>query len=516
MVFAIIGSVLLLFGVLGIFTGAAPWLLGAHFALGLGALAYAGLTSMKELRQVFGRGSSRRGLRSGSNALTQTLAVAAILGFTAYIVGQRPVRWDWTEAGVHTLTQATRDVLEQIPEDRPVEVYAFVGAGGGESVRRVLGMYEYASDRFRATYHDPMRRPQLAERFEVDRQGVLIVCGGPCETATGTVRVTEASEQELTRAVRSVLSERKKLYFVTGHGEGTPDDVESSGAARAAMFLGDENIEVAPLLLAQEAEVPADASAVIVVGPSYAFFERETQALDRYLRGGGSLMLLLDPIVSSGLEEPLLGWGIEVGADVIVDETIDLFAGPRLGVQAVVSSYGDHASTEKMEGLATVFRLARSVRPTPEAAGDSVILLQTGERAWAESEVEAFSRSETRVQFDPSQDVAGPVPLGVARVFPVEGADADPDAEGRLIVIGDADFARNGFVGSAANADLLINMVHWLTGEEQFITIDRKLPRASMALLTSGQVATFRYLALFGLPELILLIAIVNWWRRRD
>ncbi|MBW2415786.1 MAG: ABC transporter, partial [Deltaproteobacteria bacterium] len=94
--------------------------------------------------------------------------------------------------------------------------------------------------------------------------------------------------------------------------------------------------------------------------------------------------------------------------------------------------------------------------------------------------------------------------------------DADPDAEGRLIVIGDADFARNGFVGSAANADLLINMVHWLTGEEQFITIDRKLPRASMALLTSGQVATFRYLALFGLPELILLIAIVNWWRRRD
>jgi len=514
LVFAIIGSVLVLFGVLGIFTGAAPWLLGVHFALGLACLVYVGLTGMGELRQALARDSARRGLRFGGNALTQTIAVAAILGFAAYIVNQRPVRWDWTEAGVHTLTQATRDLLEKIPADSPVEVYAFVGAGAGEPVRRVLGMYEYASDRFTSAYHDPMRRPQLAERFDVDREGVLIVCGGPCETARGTVRVVEPTEQELTRAVRSVISERKKLYFVTGHGEGAPEDIEAGGTARAALFLDDENIEVAPLLLAQEAEVPADASAVIVVGPSHAFFERETQALERYLRGGGSLMLLLDPIVTSGLEDTLLGWGVEVGANVIVDETIDLFAGPRLGVQAVVSSYGEHPSTEKMQGLASVFRLARSVRPSPETEGEAVILLQTGERAWAESDVAEFSKSETRVQFDASDDMAGPVPLGVARSLPVEGG-GDGD-EARLIVIGDADFARNGFVGSAANADLLINMINWLTGEEQFITIERKLPRASTTLLSSGQVATFRYLALFGLPELILLIAIVNWWRRRD
>ena len=511
MVYAIFGVVLVLFGVLGIFTGAALWLVGAHFAFGLAGLAYASITSMADLREAFGRDSARRGLRFGGNALTQAVAVTAILGFSAYLIEQNPVRWDWTESGVHTLTTATRNVLAQIPETTPIEVYAFVGAGSSEATRRALDLYAYESERFSAVYHDPMRRPALAERFEVDREGVLIVCAGPCDEATGTVRVVEPSEQELTRAVRSVISDRKKVYFLSGHGEGGIDDEEAAGASRAALFLRDENVEVAPLLLAQEADVPEDASAVVIAGPSYTLFERELQALDRYLRGGGGVLVGVDPIVSSGLEESLKGWGVDLGDNVIVDETIDLFAGPRLGVQSVVSSYGDHPSTEKMEGLATVFRLARSVRPADGETG-AVVLLKTGARAWAESDVAEFQKAQPRVKLDEA-DIAGPVSLAVAKSFPVGEAGED---EGRLVVVGDADFVRNGFVGTAANADLLLNLVHWLTGEEQFITINRKLPRPSSVLLSRTQVATFRYIALFGLPEAVLLLGILSWWRRRD
>ena len=101
-------------------------------------------------------------------------------------------------------------------------------------------------------------------------------------------------------------------------------------------------------------------------------------------------------------------------------------------------------------------------------------------------------------------------------LVPALAGHVELELVGRLVVVGDADFARNGSVGSAANADLLINLVNWLTGEERFITIERKLPRASSALLTTTQVATFRYLALFGLPEVVLLLGILSWWRRRD
>jgi ABC-type uncharacterized transport system involved in gliding motility auxiliary subunit len=509
-IFALLGSVLLLFGVLAIFTGSQLWIATAHFAVGAGLLIYAALTSMGELRAALGRDSARRGLREGGNALTQLVAITVILGCGAYLANRYPVRWDWTEAGVHTLTQSTRDVLAQIPAETGIEVLAFLSAGSGAEARRALDTYAYESERFQVAYHDPIRRPELAQRFDVERDGVLIVCNGPCDEARGTVRVVEPSEQELTSAVRSVISERQKVYFVSGHGEAGLADEEARGASRAALFLKDENVETAELLLAQEGDVPADASAVLVAGPSYGLFERELEALDRYLRGGGSLMVLVDPLVASGLEETLLAWGVEIGNDVIVDETVDLFAGPRLGIQAVVATYGAHPATEKMDGLVTMFRFARSVRPAE--GSDAVELLTTGPRSWAESDVAQFQEAEPRVKPDPETDIPGPVSIGVARTFPVDGSED----EGRLVVIGDADFARNGFIGSAANADLLINLVNWLTGQEQFITVERKLPRPSTTLLSSAQVATFRYLALFGLPEAVLLLGIWSWWRRRE
>ena len=83
------------------------------------------------------------------------------------------------------------------------------------------------------------------------------------------------------------------------------------------------------------------------------------------------------------------------------------------------------------------------------------------------------------------------------------------------MVIGDSDFARNRYVSEFYNADLFLNAVNWLVGEESFITIDRKLPRASMTRLTAEEFQTFRYLSLFVAPELILLIGIAIWWRRR-
>ena len=66
------------------------------------------------------------------------------------------------------------------------------------------------------------------------------------------------------------------------------------------------------------------------------------------------------------------------------------------------------------------------------------------------------------------------------------------------------------------NADFFLNIANWLVGEEGFITIDRKTPRASMAQMTRQQFATFQYVSLFFLPEAILLAGIISWWRRRS
>src|SRR5262249_3272466 len=77
------------------------------------------------------------------------------------------------------------------------------------------------------------------------------------------------------------------------------------------------------------------------------------------------------------------------------------------------------------------------------------------------------------------------------------------------------DFMRNRYVTQVYNGDLFLNAAGWLTGSEEFATIDRKRPRVTMADLTQAQFANFRFMALFLLPEAILMLGIVNWWRRK-
>ena len=76
---------------------------------------------------------------------------------------------------------------------------------------------------------------------------------------------------------------------------------------------------------------------VIIAGPTSNFIEPEIEILRRYLDGGGRLFLLLDPslapaggLVETGLERLVAEFGIEVGADIVVDPANPLpFFGPE-------------------------------------------------------------------------------------------------------------------------------------------------------------------------------------------
>jgi ABC-type uncharacterized transport system involved in gliding motility auxiliary subunit len=514
--FAIFGVVLILFGLVALFLGTPFWAAG-QFALGLVCVVIAAVSGVGQFQEIWRRDATRRGLKYGGNAALQTLLIGFILVVVAFISVRHPKHWDWTESRMHSLTAGSVEVLEQIPEDVQVEILGFYVQGGQATGRQVLELYGYESDRVKVKIYDPNRRPDLAQRFEIRTDGVLIVCKGSCESASGSVRVPEADEAALTKAIRSVISERKTVYFLSGHGEGDIEDQEARGYSRVKLALEDENIAAKSLLLANQENVPEDADGVVVVGPDHSLLERELDALDRYLRGGGGVLVMADPIVVSNLEDQVRDWGVQLGADIIIDQQIQLFAGPQLGVQPVATAYGAHPITEDLatRRSPTLFQLARSVSAAESTDTDQVVeLVKTGQASWAETDINAFV-SEGRVGLDPDSDRQGPVAIAAAAEVK---ADAEADAEapvGRLVVIGDADFASNRYVAEFFNVDLFLNSVDWIVGEEAFMSIERKRPRASTVIMTAGQVETFQFLAIFILPELVLLLGILNWWVRR-
>ena len=108
-------------------------------------------------------------------------------------------------------------------------------------------------------------------------------------------RTTSNSEQELTNAlIKAVEGEERAVYFVQGHGERDPDGDDRDGYRAVRDALGRDNFRVETVVLAQTGEVPADATVLVVAGPSTDLFPAEADLLRDYLAGGGKLLLMLD------------------------------------------------------------------------------------------------------------------------------------------------------------------------------------------------------------------------------
>jgi ABC-type uncharacterized transport system involved in gliding motility auxiliary subunit len=98
-------------------------------------------------------------------------------------------------------------------------------------------------------------------------------------------------------------------------------------------------------------------------------------------------------------------------------------------------------------------------------------------------------------------------PLAVAAAATVDGKSASADQKppkARLVVVGDSDFASNLAFNAQGNRDFTLNILAWLAGEENVISIRPKDARNSPVFLT----ATQGYV-LFWLPVVVLPIAMI-------
>jgi len=481
------------------------WIWG-NLVIGVLLLGVAVATSFDSIRERISSGEGRRVGKFGTSALLTTLLGVAILGMLAFLSVRYNEKWDWSAEKVHTLTQQSLGLLEGL--DRDVVVTAFFAETDAPAVRELLERYSDASPRLSLRFVDPNANPALIAELAIDEEklarGLIQV-----ESAGQTIDVTEISESGITNTLLKLTSGgEKRLYFVQGHNErpieGEPG-AGKEGMTRVAAALRNETYQVDELLLAAMGEVPEDASAVVLAGPTRPYLEQEHGALERYLERGGALLVMLDPRANTDLYEDLERWGIRVGDDVIVDQSLALFG---RATSPFAGSYGQHPITDELREP-TLFHMARSVELAPGASDSLETIVMTGDASWAERDLAAW-RETGRAAYD-ERDLMGPVPVAVAGT-----PTLDSDGAGRIVVFGDSDFASNEFLDGFRNQDLLLNSVNWLVGDVEQISLRPHLARASRFQMTQEQFQRIQVLSLFVIPEAIAVLGVVVWWWRRN
>jgi ABC-type uncharacterized transport system involved in gliding motility auxiliary subunit len=66
-----------------------------------------------------------------------------------------------------------------------------------------------------------------------------------------------------------------------------------------------------------------------------------------------------------------------------------------------------------------------------------------------------------------------------------------------------------------ANSDLFLNMMSWLSSDEDLISIRPKEPEDRRLMVSAAQMNSLLITNVFGIPILILGFGIFVWWRRR-
>jgi ABC-type uncharacterized transport system involved in gliding motility auxiliary subunit len=502
------------------------WIIG-NLAFGALLLAAATFMSFDAIVERLRSGEGRRAGKYGSSAIVSAVLGLVILGFLGYLAERHSHRFDVSESGVHTLSQQTTSILEGLEET--LSITAFFAESEAPPIRDLLDRYAFVSDQVELRFVDPNAVPGLVDELELSTDDLARGVVHFSLASGGSTNLSEFSESEITNSiVKLVRSTDAKIYFLTGHNERriapdpgaespVPEDPDSYGYAAAALM--NETYEIEPLLLAASGEVPEDASALVIAGPTRPMLEAEIAALRRYVERGGAVFLAIDPRAQTNLYVLLEEWGIELGDDVIADLTLAVFG---QATTPIATEYdGAHPITSLMREP-SVFPVARSVGLASDTAGAFSILVKTGEESWAERDLEGW-RASGRAEYGPG-DVEGPVAVAVAGVPPRPNQVADDQPEdgaeevgpmGRIVVFGDSDFATNENLDAVRNRDLFVNSINWLAGHVEQISVRPNVSRASSFQMSQDEFRRIQYLSLFVLPEAIAVLGVVMWWLRR-
>lgn len=475
----------------------------AHVVVGLGLLVtWAVLNAGR-----FGELVRGRALRAFAETGTTALLVGAVVIGVNLIASLYPKQFDLTRDGLYSLSEQTQSLLTDLPI--PVTAKVFQQGGRLPEAEDLLKQYTYAQPQFGYEIVDPDRRPDLAERYEIRQNGTVIL-----EAGGRTQKVTTLDEAAVTNGLVELLAGQSvTIGFVEDHGERASADESAGGLGLFAVWLAEANYKTRVVSLIEAGRVPDDIDVLVLAGSQKALLPGEVAAIEDWMRNGGALVALADR-GRQGAAALLAPIGARLGEDVVIDEMQQLFSGPALGTQFLVTDHGTHPFTADFNGR-TLWLEACSldVAQAPSEVEWSPII-RSSPVSWGERDlVRLFEQQEAE---QGAGDTPGPVLVGAMfRGWPGATTAAEGAQEPRGFVACDSDWLSTRVISQVHNRDFALGLIGHLAGQSARIEIGPKTRGMSRIEMTRDEMVNVFYLTVLIGPELLLLTGLTVWWRRR-
>ncbi len=443
-----------------------------------------------------------RQTRYGAFAAVYVVVILVVVVAANWLADHHNKTVDVTSNKQFTLSGETTKVAGSLKRD--VTIYYFGRSDAFDQARDMLDRYKNLSPKIKVEYVDPDKKPDVARVEGARAMGDIIVDNGEKkETAKGL------TEEELTGAlVRASKSGAKTVCFVNGSGEHTLAETGRDGYSTLKDALEKNNYKTDTISLIEKPEVPKACAVVVVGGPKHDYLQPAIDALKTFVNGGGRAIFGFDAVLNlpeqkmgdtPGLAALVAEWGITPNGDVI----LDLGSASRLFGQLspVVGSYEQHPIVRVMSDNATVFPLSRSLEVKSPA-----------EKLFS-STADSFSLTNPKLpikEADLATAKKGPFTLGAVSTV------GTGSAQGRVVVVGSSSWMANNILAAPiGNRDLALNMMNWLTSDEDLISIRPKQPEDRRLHVTGSAMRVLFLTSVIFLPFIVIFSGVSVWWKRR-
>jgi|GEM_PF-66543 len=472
---------------------------------------------------------SRRQAGVALTVITNSLLVVAVWALAMFLTSTYYARLDMTRAQRYALSEQTLGVLKGLAVPVEINVIMSQPADLKQEISDLLTEYKARSPRISVHYIDPVKASgeleKIRQRYKltsVPTDELVIAVGDQVRRLPVRSLINQSAvmrggqivmslpqfmgESEVSAALIQLTRKSPgRAVFLEGHGERSPEQTQETGLSRAGTELKRLGWHVDTQLITPGTNVVfgTNTTVVALAGPQHKLSEELLRALDGFLDRGGGLFVLLDPGVEAGLEPLLDRWNIGLSNNIVVDLE-DHVSSADPSTLYLTRFSADDPIGKAMGSLAVVLPSARRIAVSAYKERNPYVFtsnfMHTSGNGWA---VEYETGKEVKV--NSQRDRRGPISLGIACERFLESAHPGQlPLRGRVVVIGDSEFAANNYIGTAGNLTLFINCMEWLAGRQELLSIRPKTTDIEQVPLTARKAKTVFWMATLGIPGVVL------------